>query len=305
MSHQVSSSPACFPVYSVAKPWIATALVQQADEGKLSLDDPVARWHPEVPGAETFTVRQLLGHRAGLRDYGALPAYHQALADHPGRAWTREEYGQHTWSQGLQSPPGETFAYSNPGYRLAQEIAAQVDGCDVAEVLRRRILQPLALEHTFALESPADYGRLERGVSTRLATDGDLRDVRESMDPGWVFHATLGSTAGECVRVLAALAGGDLVSPEGLAAMTELRPIGFAAPPSVEPSYGLGLMGDRRSPHGPIFGHNGGGPGYTASVFHAAEHPAGPLTVAVLCAVEAGDAAESILRHVMQELAPT
>ncbi len=287
-----------FPIYSIAKVVIAVLLVQQADEERLSLDDPLARWHPEVPGADAMTLRQVLRHRAGLRDYGSLRAYHEALRSSSQRAWSRATYGEHTWLRGPVSEPGERFLYSNPGYRLLREIAERVDGGGFAELVARRITGPLGLVRTRVLESAADYAELVPSTTTRFSTDGSPRDLR-TMDPDWVFHGTLSSTAPETLRLLDAFANGSLVSREGLAAMTQLVPIGQELPGRGEPSYGLGLMGDPHSPHGLSWGHNGGGPGYQASVFHLPEHD---LSACALCADERDGAAEALVRRVFEAL---
>ncbi len=295
--------PGLFPIYSIAKTVIATCVVQLADEGALGLDDPLAHWHAEVPSADRCTLRQVLGHRAGLRDYGGLPSYHEALAASPGRAWTREEYADATWRQGLLFEPGRGFAYSNPGYRLLVEVLQQVTGRDLDEVVRVRVAERLGLATFAPLSTAADFADLEPGISPRLDREGTPRDVRTTMDPGWVFHRTFAASAADAAELVQGLAAGELVSADGLRAMTELVSIGHPSPPWTDPSYGLGLMGDPSSPFGPIWGHNGGGPGYTASAFHAPASPAGPVTVCALVANEQDGAAEAVLREVLVQLA--
>ena len=292
--------PARFPIYSLAKTVIATLALSLVDDGLLSFDDPIAKWHPEVPGADRVTLIQLLGHRGGFRDYGNVTAYHTALAEHPRNPWTREEFGRHTWLEGLLFEPGSRFAYSNPGFRLLQEIVTQVGGGSFQDLSRQRISEPLGLTHTSVLETYEDYQALERGSSLRLGGHGERRDVAEWMHPDWVFHGTLGSSAEDMVRFLVALAEGRLLSATTTAAMCELQSIGRGAPPWEEPSYGLGVMGDPRSSHGFLWGHNGGGPGFTASAFHAPQHKNGSVTVCVLCASETSEAAEGVLRKILE-----
>ena len=84
--------PAIFPIYSIAKMLIAAVILQLRDEKKLSLEDRLSAWHPEVPGAGEIALRMVLQHRAGLRDYGPLREYHEALAASPQQAWSRSEY---------------------------------------------------------------------------------------------------------------------------------------------------------------------------------------------------------------------
>jgi len=294
--------PPRFPIYSIAKVLIAVLVVQLSDEGGFTLEEPLARWHPDVPGAEECTLRQVLGHRAGLRDYGGLPAYHEALRESPGAAWSRDTYARYTWREGLLFPPGTSFAYSNPGYRLLVELLEAESGRGLAALVRERIVEPLGLRATTVIETPGDLELLERGESTRLSRDGSARDVRRSMDPEWVFHRTLASTADECVTLLDALFEGRLVSRRRVDEMTALQPIGRPAEPWREPSYGLGLMGEPASAYGRLWGHNGGGPGYGASAFHAPDLAGGPLTVCVLAATEEDAYAERMLREVLDQV---
>jgi D-alanyl-D-alanine carboxypeptidase len=70
-----------------------------------------------------------------------------------------------------------------------------------------------------------------------------------------------------------------------------------------EPGYGLGVMGDRASPFGPIFGHNGAGPGYGASVFSAPDLHGRRVTVCALVASEEDDVAENLVFDMFARLA--
>lgn len=303
LDHRCEHGPGRFPWYSIAKTVIAACLVQLADEGALGLDDPLSSWHPAVPGAERCSLRQVLGHRAGLRDYGGLPAYHEALAASPGQAWAREAYAHATWEQGLLFEPGTAFAYSNPGYRLLVEVLEEVTGRDLDEIARVRIADRLGLESFGPLSVAGDFAGLEQGLSVRLHPDGSVQDVRTTMDPGWVFHRSFAATAGDAAHFMHALAEGELVSEQGLRAMTALVPIGRANPPWHEPSYGLGVMGDPASASGLLLGHNGGGPGYTASAFHAPASAGSAVTVCVLAATEQDAFAEGLLREILAQFA--
>lgn len=112
----------------------------------------------------------------------------------------------------------------------------------------------------------------------------------------------LASAASDVARFLTALFAGRLLSPASMAEMTSLTraPVpGSRSDPQVrpyewrQPSYGLGLMADPAAPWGPICGHNGGGPGYSASVLHAPE--LGGVTVAALGSEAEGlDAAQVV-----------
>jgi D-alanyl-D-alanine carboxypeptidase len=153
----------------------------------------------------------------------------------------------------------------------------------LARLVEERIAMPLALRRTTVVESLADMAELAPAPTSDLTDDGSVVDTRSHYHPGWVSHGVVASTPSEIARCYDGLFGGRLMPLDAVAEMRELVPIGAPLPPWSEPSYGLGLMGDPASPSGPIWGHEGGGPGYGASAFHA---PA--LGGVTACAMVAG-----------------
>lgn len=296
-----------FLAYSVTKTFIAALALQLRDEGALSLDDPVVRWLPDVPENTRITLRQLLGHTAGVPDYGGLPAYHRAVRTSPSQPWTFHRYLAETLGRGLLFPPGQAWAYSNPGYMLAKRIVEEAGGSSLATLVRQRIAGPLGLERTFVAESIEDLAGLAPALSSQLSPDRSPCEVRGLYHPGWVSHGVVASTASDIARFLDALLEGDVVAPASRAELTALRPLRRGIAPGEdesplrprEPGYGLGLMGDSASPWGRLAGHNGGGPGYAASAFHAFD-----LDGASVCAMGAAEAfnAEAVVAEVLDAL---
>lgn len=280
-----------FLAYSITKTWTATLLLQLQATGYLSLQAPLSQWFPTIAQAEQISLQHLLNHTSGIPDYGALRSYHEGVRSAPSVPWSFEQFAAATFEQGLAFAPGTGWAYSNPGYMLLKCIAEVVTGKTYADLLDRYIIQPLGLQQTFVPQGVEDLAVLAPALSRALSLDGSARAVREYYHPGWVAHGVVASTPTEIVRFLTHVFGGRLVSAQGLKAMTTLRPVPLPTPPPgqepqrwVRPSYGLGVMGDVASPWGPIVGHNGGGPGYSASAFHAPE--LGGLTVCVMGAME-------------------
>jgi len=299
-----------FFVYSVTKTFTAALFLLLQEEGLLGLDDALARWVPRVPRSERITLRMLLNHTAGIPDYGGLAAYHQAVRGSPGRSWTFERYAAETYEKGLLFEPGQGWAYSNPGYMLLRRVAELVTGAPFDRLVDERIAEPLRLSRTGVALTTDDLAGLAPARSAALAGDGTPVDVRGSYDPGWVSHGVVASTASEVARFVDSLFSGRLIAEASLAEMTRLVPVplpGSEAAPDErpyawrEPSYGLGLMADPASPWGPVYGHDGRGPGYAASVFHAPR--LGGVTVCVLGAEAPGFAAEHVVFTVLDELA--
>src|SRR5262249_441524 len=210
--------------------------------------------------------------------------------------WSFERFAAETFEKGLRFEPGSSWVYSNPGYMLLRRIAEATAGASCAHMIRDRIARPLGMHRTSVAESPDDLAQLASATSRGLATDGTPRDVRRHYHPGWVSHGVVASTPSDVARFFDALLGGALLSPQSRRDMTTLVPIGPAAESAArwrKPSYGLGIMGDPESDFGRLWGHNGDGPGYTASALHAPD--LGAVTVCAMCAFEGEVDAEGIV----------
>jgi D-alanyl-D-alanine carboxypeptidase len=294
-SRDAADEPA-FLAYSITKTLLATLLLVLQEQGRLELDDVVAPWFPAVPSADRISLRQLLRHTAGIPDYGGLRAYHEAVRATPKRPWSFERFAAETWERGLACEPGSRFGYSNPGYLLLRRIAEQVGGDDLPALLERHVTGPLGLARTRVAERLEDLAALEPATSTRLSETGAARDVRHFYHPGWVSHGVVASTPSELARFLRAVFDGTLLGADSLAQMTETVPVPNAPPEWREPGYGLGLMGDRGSRWGPVWGHGGGGPGTVSAVFHAPTLADGRgVTACAMCAVEEDPLAERMV----------
>jgi CubicO group peptidase (beta-lactamase class C family) len=135
-----------FRIASMTKSFTALAILKLRDEGKLSLDDPVSRWVPEVgkltyptKDSAPWRVRQLLTHTTGLPE------------DNPwgDRQLGREEELLTRWlKQGVpfSTTPGTTYEYSNYGFALAGRVIAKASGISYRQYLERHILAPLGMK---------------------------------------------------------------------------------------------------------------------------------------------------------------
>lgn len=291
----------CFLAYSVTKTLIAALALALQEEGRLALDDPLARFVPALEERRGVTLRRLLQHTAGVPDYAGLTAYGDAVRHTPGGPWGDEEFAAQSWKRGLLFESGAGFAYSNPGYLLARRALERAGEASFASLVAARIAAPLGLEQTRVVETRADLRALAPGPSTLLSVDGGLRDVREAYHPGWVSHGVVASTASELARFLHALLAGRVVGAASLRELTALVPVprGQAGGPWREPSYGLGVMADPASPLGPLFGHNGDGPGHGASAFAAPALRAGGATACAMVGLEEEHLAERLVRRTL------
>ena len=158
-----------FDIASTSKQFTAAVIALLAQEGKLSLDDDVWRFVPELPRYQaTITIRHLLNHTSGLRDYTDL----MALA-----GWQMEDFttaGQALATivrqKELNFPPGAQYLYSNSGFFLLSVIASRAGGKPFPDLARERIFEPLGMSST---HFHADHGLLVKNRAVGYASHGD------------------------------------------------------------------------------------------------------------------------------------
>jgi len=134
---------------SVAKQFTASAIVLLAQDGKLSLDDDIRRYLPEVPnfGGQKITIRNLLTHTSGLRDqWGLLGIEGRGPGSQVHSPATTLDLVVH--QKMLNFPPGSEYLYSNTGYALAGIIVERVSGKTLDTFTQERLFHPLGMTHT-------------------------------------------------------------------------------------------------------------------------------------------------------------
>jgi CubicO group peptidase (beta-lactamase class C family) len=175
LEHDVANTAeTVFEPGSVSKQFTAAATILLALDGKLSLDDDIRKYIPELTDyGEVVTIRHLLNHTSGLRDWGAVAAI---------EGWPRTTR-VHTHAHmldiasrqlSLNYPPGDYYSYTNTGYNLQAVLVERVSGMSFAEFSRQRIFEPLGMNRT---EWRDDYRRVvkDRAVAYSPSRDEGYR----------------------------------------------------------------------------------------------------------------------------------
>jgi CubicO group peptidase (beta-lactamase class C family) len=147
VEHCAAATPATnYRLASMTKQFTAAAILLLAEDGRLSIDDPVRRWLPTLPDAAAgMLIRHLLTHRSGVLDYEDLIPEGTSIQVHDAGALALLE----TQNRGYFAP-GTSYRYSNSGYVLLSLIVGRASGMDFASFLRERIFQPLGMCNTMA-----------------------------------------------------------------------------------------------------------------------------------------------------------
>ena len=206
-----------FPIASITKPVIATAVMQLVEQGRLLISDPVALFVPEFAqnGKERVTVWQLLTHTSGLIEPN------EALAGLAQRGAAREAYLDVACAVGLRFEPGSQYEYGNIGFVLLAELITRLSGQPYPAYLREHIFAPLAMHDTA-------FGPTDRSRAAPNHNFGDA-EYEAYYHTLAAPHGGLWSSAADLLTLGQAFLNGGrtsddrLLSPAAWEAMTRLH----------------------------------------------------------------------------------
>ena len=181
-----ATAEAQFRVASTTKLFVATVVLQLAEEGRLDLDAPVSGYVPGFRHARGVTIRQLLNHTSGIPDYTRTEHFHEGLLADRDRAWSTDELLALVADVRRDFAPGTDYLYSNTGYLLLGRVVDTVTGSTWAGEVRRRILDPLRLQHTYVAGAEPVPGGVLPGLHRRgqRRRRGERRDRRSLAGTG-------------------------------------------------------------------------------------------------------------------------
>jgi D-alanyl-D-alanine carboxypeptidase len=206
---------------SITKLFVGTVALQLADEGKISLDDPVSKYISGVPAGTKISLRQLGNHTSGLYNSIEDRKFQQAIMDNPEKDWTAKEVLQYAFNNDSYFAPGADFRYSNTNTILLGMIIEKVTGKPWIESLNERIFKPLELKHTGL---PSKKGDLpEPHPSAYRNSDGEriigygstFHDVSHYSASSTGAAGNLYSTLNDLGRAIHPLATGQLLKTKG------------------------------------------------------------------------------------------
>jgi len=148
LDHNIPITPqTVFDIGSTSKQFTAGAIALLALEGKLSLDDDIRTYIPELPEYDRpITIRHLIHHTSGVRDYGTLWGL-AGMEDH--NVYTMQDIVDMCAQQkNLNFTPGDEHLYSNSGYILLAVIVERVSGLTLGEYAKKHIFEPLGMNST-------------------------------------------------------------------------------------------------------------------------------------------------------------
>ncbi len=257
---------------SVTKTFTGTLIMQLVDEGKLSLDDTIDKWFPNVPLADQITIRMLGDMSSGINSYTADDATTTKYFADPEGAWTPEEL----IDAGAASPrtfaPGDGFFYSNTNFVMLGMIIEQVRNQPYNQVLQQRILDPLKLRASSFPDAATLPVPSWHGYTDQLTTaDGQPVDATTWSPTFAAMAGQMQSNLADVMTWAKAVGTGATLSKKGQAERLKGNPAS-KKPPNEEYLFALGRDNG-------WLAHDGDIPGFNAQLAYL---PKGDVTIVVM-----------------------
>ena len=173
--HRPATTSMIYSIGSISKQFTAASILLLVEEGKLSLDDPVGRWLPDLTRANEVTIRQVLSMTSGYQDYWPQDYVMPSMM----KPASPEEILKGWAQKPLDFEPGTKWQYSNTNYVAAGVIVERRSGMSVFDFLYRRVFDPLGMKSVFDCDrsalppgAPTRYHRYGLGPARPAAKEG-------------------------------------------------------------------------------------------------------------------------------------
>ncbi|WP_406064244.1 beta-lactamase family protein [Streptomyces sp. NBC_01077] len=252
---------------NIAISYLGTALLRLVDQGRVGLDDPVARWLPDLKDGKRITLRMLAASTTGLVDYVTTPGFGETVSANPFRQWTARELvaistGRQRWYE-----PGTNWSYSHANFVLLGAALEKITGTRLDVLLKRQVLGPLGLRETRNSFTPD----IPEPVLHAFTADRGTYEESTFWNPSWTTAPGAVQTTDICdlARSAVGIGSGELLSPSsyqellnpgtvGLGHETRTCPATVCLANTEATHYGMGLLvlGDWVAQHPLFFGYS-------------------------------------------------
>ncbi len=242
--------------------YIGEIFSQLVDQKKVSLDDKLSTWLPDLPNAAKVTIRELLDHTSGYADYVYTDALIRGTEADPFRQWSGDELIKIGTSEPIQFEPGTNWAYSHTNYVILGKVLEKLLGRPMPEIMDTYIIKPMGLTNTSsngntpAVPEPALHTfSSERRETLGVPAGVPFTEESTYWNPSWTTAegAVQTSDVYDITRSMEVVGSGELVSKATYHAQTGKLLAGFGSkdpsgrcpacqPLTEEKSYGLGVL---------------------------------------------------------------
>jgi D-alanyl-D-alanine carboxypeptidase len=292
VSRRSATTSMIYSIGSISKQFTAASILLLAEEGKLSLDDPVGRWLTDVTRANEVTIRQILSMTSGYQDFWpqdyVMPSMMKSVSPQEIlKGWAQKP---------LDFEPGTKWQYSNTNFVAAGVIVERLSDMPMLDFLKRRVFDPLGMKSVFDCDSsalptgaPAGYHRYGLGPARPAPKEAK----------GWLFAAgELAMTASDLAKWDISMIDQTVLKPESYREMQRAELLKSGASSQYGLGIGVSLINGRR-----VLAHGGEVSGFTAE---NVVYPDDRAAVIVLTNMDANRAAVNLAEKIGEIIfAPT
>lgn len=241
----VPATPAMhFRPGSMVIPLLTTLALQLQDEGRLNLDQKLARWYPHYPNARRVTLRMLASVTSGYPDYiQENPPFQKAELADPFRQWTDDELLHYAFATGSTAcDPGKCLHYAHTNFILLGRVLQKITGESVTTMITRRFLRPLGMRQTRITKLPD----IPAPVLHAFVNERGVYEESTYWSPSWGIGTGLvmTSNAGDLIKMIRAIGSGRLLSRS--AERQLVAPVSRGLPgANAKIDYALGILAAR------------------------------------------------------------
>jgi D-alanyl-D-alanine carboxypeptidase len=228
-----------FRIGAVAIAYLGVLALQLEEERFLRLDDPVGRWLPDLPNADTVTLRMLLNNTSGYPDYVRNPNFITAFFADVNRSWTPRDLLDVAFSEPVLFPPGTNWGYSHTNFVVLGLALERATGMSLRQLMTTRILFPWQLQATANPNTPSIPDPVLHAFTAERGTyeDSTFWNPSWTLPPGAVMTSNIFN-----VERSACLVGrGTMLSRRAFQAMLAPTTAGLG-PFTTDTYYGLGIV---------------------------------------------------------------
>ena len=226
-----------FRLGNAAESMLTTVFLRLVDQGVVSLDDPVAKWFPELPKSQKVTLRMLASSTSGYADFVTTDEFNKRFDANPFQFWTPQEVLAIAMKQPAVFAPGTSWAFSDTNFVLLGQILVKATGQTYDELLRSNVLGPVGMPNTTYTTSAS----IPEPTLHAYTNERGVYEETTYWSPSWVtYGATATSTLEDMGRFSQAWGRGTLLSKKshnlqvgpgnvGLGPLTPTRYYGMGA----------------------------------------------------------------------------
>ena len=244
---------------AMAFTYMSTMLLELVDRGEVALDDRLDKFLPEIPGADTVTLKELANMTSGYQDYVYEPVVLTGTNLDPFRQWTPEELIHIGVTPARWFDPGTNWAYSHTNYVILGRVLEKITGTSLAEAMQKYIFSPMGLRQTRSIDTPEIPDPVmhsfssERRSDLKIPVDVSFYEEATFWNPSWTTAkgAVQITDITDMSKSMEVVGNGTLLSPASHTAQVGPNLVGFGhvqegCPPcaenTVDHNYGLGVL---------------------------------------------------------------